>query len=56
MELNEIGRKIVQVSGNEKEVAEMLKEIFMYQRSSSGNYKNKYRDIIEKYAKVEDKE
>ena len=54
MELSEIVKKISQVSGDDNDVAEMLKEIFIYQRSSAGNYKQKYRDIIEKNVKVED--
>ena len=55
MEINEIARKVTAASGKDKIVADMLKEIFMYQRSSTGNYKAKYREIIEKYAEKEEK-
>ena len=54
MEISEIAKKINEISGEDKNVAEMLKEIFMYQRSSTGNYKAKYREIIEKYAVKEE--
>lgn len=54
MELSEIMKKISQVSNDDKNVADMLKEIFIFQRSSTGNYKSKYREIIEKNADKED--
>lgn len=51
MGINRILKKISEVSKDNKNAANMLKDIYMYQRSSdSGNYKAMYREIIEKYA------
>lgn len=54
MELTDIKNKIENASKGEKEVAEMLKEIFGFEREFPGWYKEKYKEIIEKFAKEED--
>lgn len=56
MELNRIKNKIEEVSGDDILVAEMLKEIFGFERQIPGWYKEKYKEIIEKYAKEESRD
>ena len=54
MDINRIAKKIDDTCGNDRDVAQMLKDIFAFQRTAPGWYKAKYKEIIESYSKEVD--